>query len=148
MTQPNRESVRDAFATLLSTRLVTTDAIVQAVYNYRKGDLAGLSPVVCVSSAGSRRERIDFTGTRQNIVRLTVHVFVVYADTGWTEAQAEDRLDAIEAAIADVVDANSGPGSDWLTMDYDGDSARGDIVLGGEDYIMEAIPIAAQTSFG
>lgn len=148
MTQPNRESARDALAALLNTRLVTTDATVQAVYSYRKGDLGGLSPVVCVSSAGSARERLDFTGTRQNIVKLTIHVFVVYAATGWTEANAEDRLDAIEAAVADVIDANSGSTANWIAMDYDGESSRGDITLGGEDYIMEAIPVAAQVAYG
>jgi hypothetical protein len=148
MTQPNRETARDALAALLNTRLVTTDTTVQAVYSYRKGNFGSQSPIVCVSSAGSARERVDFTGTRQNIIKLTIHVFVLYAATGWTEAEAEDRLDAIEAAIADVVDANSGQNAYWLALDYDGDSARADVAIGGVDYIMEAIPIAAQMAFG
>lgn len=153
MTQPNRETARDAITNLLNLRLVTTDAIVQAVYAYRKGDFGGLSPVVCVSSAGSERERADFSGTRQNIARFTIHVFVVYAAASWTEWQAEDRLDAIEAAIADVIDANSGEVSShgvtyWLALDYDGASSRSDISLGGKEYIQEAIPVAALMSYG
>ena len=149
MTQPNRETVRDAVAALLDTRLVDTDEIVQIVYNYRKGDLGGQSPVVCVSSGGSARERLDYSGTRENIAYLTIHVFVLYSDqSSWGEDDAEDRLDAIEAAIADVVDENSGETSSWLAFDYDARSERLDVNLGGHEYIMEAIPIAAQMAFG
>ena len=147
MTQPNRETARDGLATLLEAQLVTTDAIVEVVYNYRKGDLQGQSPVVVVTSGGSARERLDFTGTRSNIAYLTVYVFVAYAAEGWTEAQAEDRLDLIERTIADVVDANSGTTAYWVAMDYDGRSTRDDVEDGGIEYIREIISIAAQLSY-
>ena len=148
MTQPSRETARDGLATLLTTQLITTDAIVQAVYNYRKGDLLGQSPVVCVSSAGSSRDSISFDGELENIAFLTVHVFVVYAADGWTEANAEDRLDLIERTIADVIRANGGETSYWLDLGFNGDSVRNDINLGGVEYIQEAIPIAAQLAYG
>jgi len=149
MTQPNRETARDALATLLETRLVATDEIVQVVYNYRKGDLGGQSPVVCVSSSGSRRAKVDFSGDRENIIYLMVHVFVLYSDqSDWTEDDAEDRLDAIEAAIADVVDANSSATANWHWIDYFGRSDRMDINLGGHEYIMEAIPVEIEMAYG
>jgi len=110
--------------------------------------LRGQSPLVMVSSAGSERERLDFTGTRGNVAYLTVYVFVAYAATGWTEAQAEDRIDLIERTIADVVDANSGETSYWVAMDYDGRSSRDDVEDGGIEYIREMTPIAAQLSYG
>jgi len=149
MTQPNRETARDALTVLLNTRLVTTDAIVQVTYNYRKGDLGGQSPVVCVSSSGSMRARVDFSGDRENIIYLMVHTFVLYSDqSSWSEDDAEDRLDAIEAAIADVVDENSGKTTNWHWIDYGGRSERMDVTLGGHEYIVEAIPITVQMDYG
>jgi len=148
MSQPNRETARDGLAALLNAQLVTTDAIVEVTYNYRKGDLQGQSPVVVVTSGGSARERLDFAGTRGNVAYLTVYVFVAYAATGWTEAQAEDRIDLIERTIADVVDANSGETAYWVAMDYDGRSSRDDVEDGGTEYIREMIPIAAQLAYG
>jgi len=147
MAQPNRETTRDALTVLLNTELVTTNEIVQQTYNYRPATFDGKTPIVCVSSAGSNREKIDFSGTRANVFRFTVFVFVVYADTGWTNAQAEDRIDAIEQGIADVINDNQIT-ANWSSIDYDGDSARSDVMIGGQEYIMEAIPIGAQAAYG
>lgn len=44
----NRETVRDAFTTLLSTALVGSGLPVQAVYGYKIGDFQGQSPIVIV----------------------------------------------------------------------------------------------------
>ena len=149
MTQPSRETARDALAALLNTRLVDSDETVQIVYNYRKGDLGGQTPAVCVSSSGSRRAKVDFSGDRENIIYLMVHVFVLYSDqSDWTEDDAEDRLDDIEAAIADVIDENSSATDDWQWIDYGGRSDRMDVNLGGHEYIMEAIPIEVQMAYG
>lgn len=149
MTQPSRETARDGLQGLLNTALVGAGKLAQATYNYREANLAGQSPVVCVSSGGSGRERLDFGGTRDNIAYLTVHVFVLYSDqSSWGPDDAEDRLDAIEAVIADVVDANSDETAYWLELDYDGRSERLDVALGGVEYIVEAIPIAARLTYG
>ena len=151
MAQPNRETVRDYLATLLTATLVTADSVVQAVYNYRIGDFAGLSPVVTVSSAGSNREQISAMpqpGIVQAVFYLTIHVFVLYAATGWTEAQAEDRLDRIERGIADVLDANRVVANVWQEIDYQGDTIRDDVLIGGDDYIRETIPIGVGALYG
>ena len=147
MAQPNRETARDALTTLLNTELVTTNATVQQTYNYRPSTFDGKSPVVCVSSAGSNRERGTFAGARSNLFRYTIYIFVLYAATGWTEANAEDRLDAIEQGVADVINDNPQT-ANWNAIDYAGDSVRRDVVVGGADYIMEAIPIEVEAPFG
>lgn len=151
MAQQNREVVRNQLATLLNAKLVTADAIVQAVYNYRTSDFAGLSPVVIVSSGGSNREAISGMpqpGVRNAVFFLTVHVFVRYAATGWTEAQAEDRLDLIERTVVGVLDDNARVTDVWNAIDYQADSVRDDLEIGGKMYIRETIPIGVEGLYG
>ncbi len=141
MAEANRETVRDALATLLTTTLVTNDEIVEAVYNYQIGNVAGESPFVTVSSAGSMREVITQSGNMPPIFYLTIDVFVIYASGSWTEDNAEDRLDLIERTIADVIAANSGKTANWDQIDYSGRTNRLSVVIGGDDYIREIIPV-------
>jgi hypothetical protein len=125
---------------------------VQAVYNYRIGDFAGLSPVVTVSSGGSNREKISGmpieSGVRNAMFLFTVHVFVRYAATNWTEAQAEDRLDLIERTIADVIEANPKVANVWQEIDYQTDSVRDDLEIGGKEYMRETIQIGVRGVYG
>ena len=149
-TQPNREIARDGLATLLTARLITTDAIVQEVNNYRKGDFGGQFTVVNVSSAGAFREAITMgeTGPRQSIFYLYVDTFVLYAATNWTEAQAQDRQDLVEATIADVVDLNSGKTAYWNAADYEGISEIEDFTIGGVPYLYERIKVWIDGFYG
>lgn len=138
----SRETVRDGVATLLQTALVGSGLLAQAVYNYRIGDFAGASPVVTVSSSGIMRKPATMQGG-QAAVFLQVDVFVLYSDEdGWGEDDAEDRLDAIEAAIAGVVEANRQTAT-WFDLIMAERSQRVDVVIGGVDYIREMIPLAA-----
>ena len=149
-TQPNREIARDGLTTLLTARLVTTDTIVQEVNNYRKGDFGGQFTVVNVSSAGAFREAITVPqpGVRQTFFYLYVDVFVLYAADGWTEAQAQDRQDLVEATIADVVDLNSGLTAYWNAADYEGTSEIEDVKFGGVPYLWERIKIGVDGFYG
>lgn len=136
----NRETARDALAALLTTAL---SSLVEDVYNYRIGDFAGASPVVTVSSAGTVRRRATMQGSRATVY-LQVDVFVLYSDEGsWGEDEAEDRIDAIESAIAGVVDANQQT-DDWFALSHSERSQRVDVEIGGVEYIREMITLAAE----
>jgi hypothetical protein len=143
----DRETVRAALATLLSTKLVGTGKPVQAVYAYQVSDFQGKSPVVLVTSAGSFRrnpERSDRTGS---IAYFDVNVFVLYSDpdAGWTEEHSEERLDLIEKNIAEVVaDESLRDNQPWLFLDFAGRSEVTSVVIGGKDYSWEIIPRSAQ----
>lgn len=134
----NRETVRDAMAALLNTALVGSGLPAQVVYGYRVGDLAGQSPVVVVSSAGSERARMTAAGGRTTI-RLQVDVFVLYSDeSAWGEDEAEDRLDLIEKTIAETVHSNQVT-TNWQAVDYAAPSERVDVEVGGLEYAREMI---------
>lgn len=140
----NRETARDALAALINTQMVTTDGIVQAVYGYLPGDFSGQSPVVVVTSAGSLRARLSGKGSRAGFL-LQVDVFVLYNDqAGWTEDEAEDRLDLIEATLATLVDANQTT-TPWAALSYADRSTRnGTMVVGGEAYAWETVNLQAE----
>jgi hypothetical protein len=107
----NRETIRDAFATLLQTALTGTGKPVYAVYNYLKGviTIEDGSPLVMVTSGGTARQRAGIGDARWNsYFILQVFTFIRDADAAnnWTEQNVEDALDAIDKAIADVVADN------------------------------------------
>jgi hypothetical protein len=139
----NRETVRDAMATLLETALVGTGLPVQAVYNYRPGDFGGQSPVVVVSSSGSERPRFTAAGGRTTVF-LQVDAFVLYSDEDtWGEDEAEDRIDLIETTIAETVHANQYT-TNWEAADYAARSERIDVEIGGLEYVREMIPLRVE----
>lgn len=141
----NRETARDALAALISTAMVGTSKPVQAVYNYLVSDLAGQSPVVCVTGAGTERVPLTRFGSRA-VFLLHVDVFVLYADQdGWTAADAEDRLDLIESTLAGLVDANQ-VYTPWVALSYAEATSRTQAVavVGGESYAWEQITLRAE----
>lgn len=139
----DRETVRDALATLLGTALVGSGLPAQAVYNYRKGDWAGASPVVEVSSRGSDRRRMTARGSQAKFF-LQADVYVLYSDeASWGEDDAEDALDEIEHLIAGVVESNQVT-AQWRALDYAAESERYDVSIGGVGYIWERVTLVAE----
>lgn len=145
MAASSRESARDALATLFSDNLTGAGQPIQAVYNHEPGDFQGQSPVTTVTGGGVMREEGDYGDEWQNTFYLVVTNFVLYADpsAGWTEADAEDALDDVEQAQANLLRSNrSHPGGAWQWLAYDG---RSQIVkvrqIGGETYLAEIIPL-------
>lgn len=140
----DRETARDALATLLTAALVGSGKPAQAVYNYRKGEWSGLFPVVEVSSRTSTRTQMTRAGSRATF-GLQVDVYVLYAldDGTWTEALAEDALDEIEHLIAGAVEQNQTT-APWKSLSYAGNSERMDVTIGGVPYIWETIPLVAE----
>jgi len=143
MASTSREAVRDALTTLLQAALVGANKPVQAVYGYQVGDFGGQSPVVVVASGPVERVRRGMGACWHTTATLLVYVFVAYAATGWTEANAEDALDTIEALIADVVLAN-GSTANWHGMAYDGPTMVDGLAIGGVEYRREVIELRCE----
>jgi hypothetical protein len=137
----NREAVRDALASLLETALVGDGLPVQAVYNYQAADFGTNNPVVVVSGDGVARPPFTHQGNKADFY-LNIHIFVLYSDdASWTEADAEDRLDQIEYTIADTLEANRKYVGYWNNILYEGRSTTGSVMIGGDEYRFELIPV-------
>jgi hypothetical protein len=137
----NRKDIREAFTTLL--RQYATSA--SEVLDYQPGKL-DTSPVACVSSGGSNRPPLTFSGN-QTTVYLDIDVFVLAAhpdDVTYTQAEAEDMLDHVEHEIADMVSQHQET-LIWNTLDYADRSQTDFVVLDGKEYKRERISIAVGT---
>jgi hypothetical protein len=138
-----RETARDALATLLSAALVGSGKPAQAFYGYPVADFQNQSPVVVLRSAGSERTMETMSTRRKSMLSFDIISFTLYADpaSGWTEANAEDKLDAIEQVVDETIAANLVNGTTWADIGYDGKSSAGNVTIGGEQYRYELIPI-------
>lgn len=156
----NRADARKALATLLATALVGDGKPAQASYAYKPADFDGQSPVILVTSDGTKRYKDTLsTLTRRVTFYLNIHVFVLFADptateieeggeptaSAWTESDAEDRIDLLEKSIADVV-ADNIKTADWDMLSL-GPADGGErsliepVIVGGKEYQREVIPV-------
>ena len=127
-----------------------------AFYPYKVGDFQQQFPVIVVASEGSERERPQRGGDVWDTnLFFTVWVFVAYAIEGvaWTEQNAEDTLDLIDATMADVVMDNRSTAQNatvpWDALHYEGRSdARQDVEIGGIEYRREMHTLRARKLHG
>ena len=138
----SRESGRDALVTLLGTALVGTGLPAKTVTGSKIETLQGATPIVAVLSAGSLRERLTYQGHKATFY-LEILVFVRQAQTGWTNAQAEDALDDIEVLIAGVLELNTAT-ANWEMVDYNGQTTVYEIEVEGTKYYLERIPVVVR----
>lgn len=139
----SREIVRDALKALLSTALVGTGLPVKTVTASKVKQLEGLTPLVAVLSGGTLRERLTYQGDKPTF-HLEVQVWVLQEGTGWTNAQAEDALDSIEAIIAGVYESERET-ANWAVLEYDGRTTVIEVTSDGKLYYMERIPTIVRT---
>lgn len=140
----NRKIVRQALAALLTTNLTGSGNPLQQLYRYQVGDFRGQSPVGVLTSAGTKRERMTFMGSKATFY-FDLHLFVLYADPGttWDEEDAEDALDDIEAEVAALLDANQRT-TNWEALDYAERTLAAPVVVGGDEYKHEIIPLQVE----
>lgn len=141
----SREVMRDAAQSILAAALVPSAA--QAVLNYLPRKISGQPiPLVCVFSDGSQRPQAGIGTVRHaSRFRLGVMTFVYAADTqrGQTEGAAEDQLDALERAIANVIADNRGKVQNaslpWHYIQVESDSFTTvlPVVMDGVQYLTE-----------
>ncbi len=140
----NPETIRDAIATLLENALTGTGKPVQAVYNYEAADFSGQSPVIVVVSAGDDFERRTVGARFRGNVYLDVMSFVLYADSSWTPANCEDRLNLVKKEILDTLFDDANQFTSSRSIYTDGRSTISPANVGGADYRMEITPLRVQ----
>ena len=137
----SRQTAREALGTLLSATMTSA----QEVNDYLKTDLDGLSPVVCIASAGQEAVEMTFQGNRYRYY-FDVVVFVLRGETGtatYTEEDADDVLDTLAGELATVVDANA-TDTNWESLIYSDRSTVDAIEIAGEQYWMESHPLVME----
>lgn len=135
----NRETIRDALVVLLTAAL----ADIATCRGSQVADVTGLTPLVAVFSRGSGRERPPLFQGNPTFY-LEIHTLVRQAYTGWTNIEAEDKIDEIESIIAEVILTNAVT-VNWRAIDYDGSSEVSDVKdVNGILYYLERILVIVQ----
>ena len=138
MTVPNRETVRDAFTALLAAALVGTGKPCKSVLGYPADRISG-SPLVCVSSLTAAEEKLHKAGWGWQFV-FQVEILVRWKDsTSWTQANAEDKLDAIWVIIAGVIEANQS-NANWDVLEVTEDACDM-VAISGDSYRREVMQV-------
>jgi len=141
MTAINREAVRDGLVSVFAD--LVSDEVVQEVVGHRVSDPQGKTPIVAVLSDGTERIPFTFQGSRP-VFHLVVQVLVLAEDaSGYTEADAEDRLDLVEKSIAELIDANRQTAL-WNSISQAERGQVYDVSIGGHAYLLESIPYAVK----
>jgi hypothetical protein len=117
---PNRKDVRDAFASLLIAQVADAQRLYPLTNDEgnrvtQPEQFGGESPVIVVASSGTGRAQLTFRG-QAPVIYLDVYTFARADDDA-----SDDRLDDIEAQIADVI-AEAQNRTHWTAIDYDGRS--------------------------
>lgn len=141
----SRETVRDALAALLETALVGDGLLAEEVVNHVIVEPPRKSPTVAVVSRGTNRLRMTYEGDRPDFLLLVqVWIRTSLPDGSWTAADTENRLDAIEAVVAQVVEANR-KAAEWSVLQYAASSEINPVnTETGIPYSVEVIPILAK----
>lgn len=136
----SRADVRARLASLLQVYYTG----FQQVWAYQKGDFQQQTPVAEVTSAGSMRERLTAQGSLAKPFYFDIFVYALYSDQAgtWTEEDAEDTLDAAEAAVDRLV--NEQRSSDLWTSIYYAERSQvlPNFQMGGVIYRREVIHLA------
>lgn len=135
----NRELVRDSIVAGLQTALT----VAQTVVGHQKANLSGQWPAAMVFTGGSLRPQVTEQGIRSEFYYV-VQLWVLYFKEGhWTEAEAEDTLDALEQQLTGWM-ANNQVGELWTSLAFDGRSRISIVTQAGEPYLMEEISVKAE----
>lgn len=135
----HREMIKNALVTGLG-------GAVARVYEYGISSFGDESPVVVIMSDGSERYT-DGIPTGYGKIHLVVYVFVLYAyvdQSGavvWSEKDAEDKLDELEAAICDTLSSLTPDVGDVIEKIEFGPSRVDIVKLDNCLYRQERIPL-------
>lgn len=141
--QANRTDARTQLAALMAADAGLSN-LAQAFFGYHVSDFLAQSPTIVVTSAGTGRTARKVGGAETDTaLRLSVWVFVAYASNGWDEEDAEARLDAIDAALGDFVQAHRADVF-WDWLDFEGPSAVSVSEEGGVPYFVEQYTLVAR----
>lgn len=134
----SREVVRDAVVAGMRPALT----VAQSVEGH-KANIQGQWPAVRLLTAGSLRPQVTERGVRSEFYYVAQLWVLYYKEGLWTEAEAEDTLDALEQQLAEWL-ANNQVGEIWTGLMFDGRSRVGTYNEGGETFLVEEIPIKAE----
>jgi len=138
----SRETSRKKLAELMEATITE----VSDVKAYQPS-IIGATPAIYIRSLGSDRPVMTVRGKMTSFL-FDILVIVNQGDPNasppWTEAQAEDLLDAIESKICTVISDNAVVDGAWNRINYMHHSEVRHFNDEGIPYLMEEIPVEVE----
>lgn len=105
----------------------------------------GASPALAIKMARRNRDRVTADGSG-GVFYPELHLLALYADAdgNYTEADAEDVIDEMEAGAAALVDQCQIT-DEWLALDYAGDTTEDITLIEGDAYRRIVVPLMVVT---
>ena len=136
MASTNRRTIREHFASLARAAIEGNQA--QAVLDYVPAQLSGRT-MLCFSSGATLREPGGMGPCWANRFRLYAWMYVRYprSTDSFTDQEAMDQADDLEAALADVVRDNLTAAGYWQNIEYGEPTLVDPIPQGGLEWRQE-----------
>lgn len=138
----SRETIRDAIHALFSGYAPAT---FKAVYKNwpNVGEAKAQSPVLMITSSGTGRE-MKGLNTNPTKFRILITVLVKSSDpsdASFTRATAMDKIDTLDALVAQTIRDNAGNGN-WSAINFEeGLTTVENIIFEGLPYMVETHPV-------
>lgn len=126
----SREVARDQLVVHLNVYLA---GLVKTITGHKLTNIKGKFPIAYVKATGTLRQRTTFTS---DYPTFSFQVIIYVHRQGWTDAEACDAVDAIEAKVAELAQDMSTPDE---YIGYESRSTVTEVVIDGENYYREQI---------
>lgn len=137
MASANRKTIREQF-TLLAKAAIEGDQ-AETVLDYVPAKMTGRT-VLCFTSAPTMREQGGLGPCWANRFRLYAWLYVRYPreSDSFTDQEALDQADDLEAALADVVRGNLSSAY-WNSIKYGEPTLPDQVMIGGLEWRQELV---------
>ena len=119
MANATPRQVREAIAASIKADLVTSQDLIDDVFEYIKADLGSLISLICITTRSTNVEKLTASGWDQPY-QFDIILFVKRGDpsktTGYTEEAAEDKLNDCQNAILEWIKANTANQALWRDL--------------------------------
>jgi len=151
-----RKEIRERLGSLMQAELVGDGHLLAEANSGPRGTTSGAWPVSLLGSVGSTIPKPGRMHTGPTVHRLRLSILVLYAavdDKGtlltredgsyeWTETDAIDMLDDINAELAAFFELHRTDDGYWIGVDFVDQSGIEILDVGGTEYLRETYEIA------
>ncbi len=139
----NRKDVRAALSTALQANITEAKVVLKYL-----GEPGKQMPAITMVSAGTGGNPLT-SDVDALVHKFDIHLLVLAGKpSGWTEEQAEDLLDDVRYALDEWIEHNMlTVNGARFQIERAGDSSVAFVLISGEQYLDESVPVLLRTFY-
>ena len=143
----SRKTLRQALAAAMETDLVGPAHAAQKLLRYKPSKFDDKTThIIVITSGPTTRTRIAMPTQVHSFVEFEIWTFVLYAGTGWTAEQSEDKRDDMEKEIMDWIMDHADNSNLWEGLQLSASTEVDTKTLDGVTYRTEVFPVQMEAS--